>query len=203
MAEPELNLKAQEMAALRRHLQREHWFLRGVLASVTAGIFVLCDGPQDLPPELPLPLDPNLGPQVLSRDSECRALGLLAWSAAVVCAFPQLQAEAVESAVVEAAHNALLYGGGRAEGRVRVDREIGVVQVLITDYDRGIRPGATREEREENDTTAGTPGTPGGGGRSFKKILAATNRVYVLAGFAGTTIVLEYSRSLLAEQVGP
>jgi anti-sigma regulatory factor (Ser/Thr protein kinase) len=180
--------RARLIAESRDAARRQRVFFKDVLASVTDGRFVLCDGEWDLPAALPPALGPNVGPLALSRDVDVRSLRLLAREAAQSCHLMRRRTEDLETAVGEAAMNALLHGGG-GEGRVCADKKAGIVQVWVSDRGAGIElhhlPKATLQPGY---TTAGTLG------HGFKMIWASIDRVYLLTGPQGTTVVLEQGR---------
>ena len=159
-------------------------FLRDVLASVTEGKLRLCDDVLGLPPprgavwgEL-IPLSGNGG----LRDLRCRAIG-----AAERVGFPDERLHDLVTAVNEAGMNAIVHAG---EGKARVCFDpLGIVQVWVEDAGQGITlenlPQATLAR---GFTTAGTLG------HGLKLMLQTTDRLWLLTGPTGTTVVLEQDR---------
>lgn len=168
----------------RQTVRQQQGFLRDVLASVTDGRLSLCLSADDLPPPLapfagPVALSPNGGIRELRRQTvgACRAAGVVG-----------TQGDDLETAVGEAAMNAVVHSSGGA-GFVSLD-ERGTVQVRVEDTGSGIPlaelPKATLRRGY---STAGTMG------HGFKMILTTTDRVSLLTGPGGTTVVLEQNRT--------
>ncbi len=163
-------------------VRQQQGFLRDVLSSVTEGRLTLCLSGDDLPP----PLAPFAGPITLGgggiRDlrrqtvSACRAAGITG-----------TRGDDLETAVGEAGMNAVVHSEDGC-GFVSLD-EHGTVQVRVEDVGGGIPlaelPKATLRRGY---STAGTMG------HGFKMILTTADRVFLLTGPAGTTIVLEQDR---------
>ena len=158
--------------------------LRDVLLSVTEGKFRLCDGTQDLPPRRPSPLPPI----PLSLVSGLAELRRQARQAAADCGLPEERRQDLETAVGEAAMNAVVHGGG-GEGRVCVDGD-SVVQVWVRDRGTGITmEHLPRATLERGYTTAGTLG------HGFWLMLNMVDRLWLLTGPDGTTVVLEQRKT--------
>jgi anti-sigma regulatory factor (Ser/Thr protein kinase) len=179
--EVEERTRAEERLAEAEAHQRA--FLRDVLASVTDGRLCLCDGPADLPRGLP----PVADPVPLNRET-LRVLRRLTTEAAQAAGLGKGRCQDLLTAVNEAAMNAVVHAGG-GEGRVCADADAGVVQVWIEDKGAGIEvrhlPQATLHRGY---TTAGTLG------HGFKLLLNTADRVWLLTGPTGTTVVLEQGR---------
>ena len=93
---------------------------------------------------------------------------------AILCIFP---------AVSEAAMNAAVHAGG---GRARIHGQSGHMQVWIEDRGRGIDlHSLPRATLERGYTTANTLG------HGFFMVLTCADRVHLLTGPAGTTVVIE------------
>ena len=159
-------------------------FLRDVLASVTEGKLRLCDGTADLPPvrgtacgEV-IPLNATGG----LRDLRCRALG-----AAEMGGFPEERLHDLVTAINEAGMNAIVHAG---EGVARVWLGSGgTVQVWVEDAGHGITlENLPRATLARGFTTAGTLG------HGLKMMLQTTDRLWLLTGPTGTTVVLEQDR---------
>jgi PAS domain S-box-containing protein len=152
-------------------------FLRDVLASVTEGRLVLCEVHADLPAPLP-----SVGaPIPLSRESGLRDLRVRALDAAD--GMSDERRHDLVTAVSEAGMNAIVHGGG---GVGYVGRgEDGMIQVRVEDQGAGIAvadlPRATLARGYSTKATLG---------HGFK-MMQAVDRVYVLTGSTGSTVVLE------------
>lgn len=167
----------------RHTVAQQREFLRDVLSSVTDGRLTLCAAADDLPP----PLAPLAGPITLSGGGirelrrqtvcACRAAGIIG-----------PHGDDLETAVGEAGMNAVVHSED-GDGFVSLD-ERGTVQVRVEDTGGGIPlaelPKATLRRGY---STAGTMG------HGFKMILTTADRVFLLTGPAGTTVVLEQDRT--------
>lgn len=176
---------ALERARMVAVLEAQRTFLRDVLASVTEGRLVLCEG--DLPPRLAV-----RGKTLpLAERQEVRAVRLAALDAAAACGLSVERAHDLETAAAEAAANAVAHGGG-GWAQVCLDAEAGRAQVWVADQGRGIAlhrlPRATLEKGY---TTGGTLG------HGFKMVLILADRVYLRTGPQGTTVVIEMGREPL------
>jgi PAS domain S-box len=175
----EMEREAEREAMHRRQRQ----FMRDLLCSLTEGRFRLCLSPGDLPP--PLPLEHGPVPLELSRlhvlRHQVRAV------AARLC-YDRERAFDLELAVGEAAMNTHVHGGGSGEGRVGADAARGVIQVWVRDHGHGIAEEALPKVLEKGVSTAGTLG------HGFSMILKTADRIWLLTGPEGTTVVLEQDR---------
>jgi anti-sigma regulatory factor (Ser/Thr protein kinase)/DNA-binding response OmpR family regulator len=183
----------QEHIRLEEQIKLEHVkqraFLRDVLASVTGGRLRLCDTSDDLPRPMPVLFESlALGPK--------GALGEIrnaARQAAIDLGFGDDRWQDLLTAVGEASMNAVVHGGG-GTGRVCAS-ENGTVQVWIEDRGKGIDvkdlPKATLSK---GFTTAGSLG------HGMKMMLECVDRVWLLTGIAGTTVVIEQDRRLPAPE---
>ncbi len=191
LTDAQARLLARQLAAeveTRRHValqtalisDRER-LLRDLLAGATDGRLTLCLTEADLPPARAA----FAGPISLRGDGggvrELRRQAAAACGAAGVAG---IRAFDLETAVGEAAMNAVVHTGG-GEGWVSADAP-GTVQVRIQDTGAGIPiadlPNATLRRGY---STAGTMG------HGFTMILMTADRVALLTGGAGTTVVLE------------
>jgi len=156
-------------------------FLRDVLLSVTEGRLLLCHQASDLP----APLTPLGGSVSLSREGGLRELRHLALDAAGK--MTEVGRHDLATAVSEAAMNAVVHGGG-GTGQVSVGAE-GTVQVRVEDHGGGISmenlPRATLSRGFSTKATLG---------HGLKMMLETADRIYLLTGPSGTTIVLEQDR---------
>ncbi len=169
---------------IRQTVAWQQEFLRDALASVTDGRLTLCASADDLPP----PLVPFAGPVAVSRDGGIRELRWQTVGACRAAGVAGTRADDLETAVGEAAMNAVVHSGA-GTGFVSLD-ERGTVQVRIKDTGGGIPlaelPKATLRRGY---STAGTMG------HGFKMILTTADRVFLLTGPSGTTVVLEQDQT--------
>ncbi|MBC8135788.1 MAG: ATP-binding protein, partial [Fibrella sp.] len=176
-----------ENARLRQSEQtaliRQRRFLREVLFSLTAGKLTLCDTEADLP----APLTPMSEEIELSR-SELRSLRVEVESVAETIRLPKERLHDLLTGTGEGAMNAVVHGGG-GTGRIFADRERGIIQVWMRDTGSGISEEALPRALEKGASTAGTLG------HGFWMILHTCDRVWLLTGAGGTTIVLEQDRT--------
>jgi anti-sigma regulatory factor (Ser/Thr protein kinase) len=93
----------------------------------------------------------------------------------------------LETAVGEAAMNAVRHAAG-GEALVRGDAETGLMQVWIEDAGTGIAEDMIHRAVERGFTT-------GGFGQGFFLMRSCGDRVYLLTGPRGTTVVLEVERN--------
>jgi anti-sigma regulatory factor (Ser/Thr protein kinase) len=155
-----------------------------MLSSMTEGRLRLCDTPDDLP----APLPPACDPVELSKPT-LRVLRQQVASVAEEVAMPQERGDDLITAAGEAAMNAVVHAGG-GEGCVHADPATGTIQVWIKDQGGGIREESLhRATLEKGFTTAGTMG------HGFWMILKTCDRVWLLTGASGTTVVLEQERN--------
>ena len=162
--------------------QREQAFLRDVLASVTEGKLQLCSSADQLPSLLGttsalLPLTPEAGLYALRRQAE---------DFASVAGHDGLRQYDLMTAASEAGMNAIVHAGG---GTAQVSVGGGTVQVRVEDHGTGI----TMENLPRAALARGfsTKATLGHG---LKMMLETADRLFLLTGPAGTTLVLEQER---------
>lgn len=168
---------------LQAEYQKQRVFLRDVLASVTGGRLHLCDSPADLPDPLP----PVGDPIPLSRTSGMSEMRQVAKGAALAAGLSDDRWQDLITAVSEAAMNAAVHAGG-GEGRVRAGGE-GTVQVWVRDQGRGINvENLPRAALAKGYTTAGSLG------HGMKMMLETVDRLWLLTGLEGTTVVMEQDR---------
>ena len=174
--------KARLLAEVREAAVRQRLFLREVLAGVTEGRLRLCDTESDLPPVLS-PIEPP----VLLTKSSLRTLRHQAEAVAKRNGFAVVRWQDLVAAVGEAAMNAVVHAGS-GEGHVGSGPD-GTVQVWIQDSGTGIAV-----ERLHRATL--TPGfsTAGSLGHGFWMMLKTADRIWLLTGPSGTTVVLEQDR---------
>ena len=180
-------IEAAERRSSERREEESHrrLLLRDVLSSVTGGRLRLCEVPSDLPAALTwygsdIPLTRTGGMQRLRRSVH---------DAALEAGLSGARADDLVTAVGEAGINAIVHTG-EGSARIAIDCEQGITQVWVKDQGEGIAienlPKATLQKGY---TTAGTLG------HGMKMMLQTADRVYLLTGAAGTTIVAEQERA--------
>jgi PAS domain S-box-containing protein len=169
-------------AAVADAAQRERRFMRDLIGSMTEGKLYLVDREAELPTELP-----RHSEAVALTDHTVRLLRRQAADAAAKLGFASERVQMLETAVAEAAMNAVRHGGG-GEGRVCASADAGTVQVWIADRGRGISAEALPRALEKGGSTAGSLG------HGFFLILRSVDRCYLLTGPGGTCVVLEQNR---------
>jgi len=171
--ENEALLLQAAMAAMQQRA-----FLRDILYSVTEGKLFLCNTPD----ELPKPPPEQSAPIVLRREA-LRELRHVTDNVASAHGLNGERTMDLVTAVSEAGMNAVVHGGG---GEARIYAEQDRVQVWITDRGQGIDlEHLPRATLERGYTTGGSLG------HGFFLILNFTDRLYLLTGSDGTTIVVE------------
>lgn len=170
--------------ALRQNVARQQAVLRDMFASVTEGKLTLCASEDDLPPSLTR----FAGPVALSATGGIREMRRQTVRACLAAGIPDERRNDLEAAVGEASMNAVVHAM-TGTGHV-FTHERGTVQVRVEDEGKGIAvadlPNATLKRGY---STAGTMG------HGFKMILKTVDRVHLLTGRAGTTIVIEQDRA--------
>ncbi len=170
-----------EMNALKAEASARQSFFRDVLYSVTEGHLRLCESGQDLPPSLAR----MSKPVTLTRETlgETRHLAV---KAAYERHFSQDRLDSLATAVGEAVMNAVVHGGG-GEATVCADSE--TIQVWVRDQGTGIQmaqlPRATLERGFSTKDSLG---------QGFWLMLHSTDRLDLLTGTSGTTLVLTLGR---------
>ena len=172
------------MAVARESLLAQQGvFLRDVLSSVTEGKLLLSTSPAHLPP----PLTPLGDALPLTRAGGLRDLRLRTQEAARNAGHAEERQHDLLTAVSEAGMNAILHGGG-GTGRVSVSED-GTVQVRVEDQGSGIAmenlPRATLSRGFSTKATLG---------HGLKMMLETADRLYLLTGPTGTTVILEQER---------
>lgn len=164
--------------------RRQRAFLHDVLASVTEGRLQLCSAPE----ELPVPFGTASPRLPLTPDAGLYALRHLAQDLAAAAGHDGLRQYDLITAASEAGMNAIVHaGGGTATVSVSND---GTVQVRVEDHGTGI----TMENLPRAALARGfsTKATLGHG---LKMMLETADRLFLLTGPTGTTLVLEQSRT--------
>ncbi|MGI4790298.1 MAG: GAF domain-containing protein [Janthinobacterium lividum] len=169
---------------VRQASEQQHVFLRDVLSSVTEGKLILCASEDDLP----TPFTQFSDPVPLSATGGIRELRRITVEACAIAGLPDIRRADLETAVGEAAMNAIVHSS-TGLGHVFIDDKE-TVQVWIEDKGKGIAvadlPNATLQREY---STAGTMG------HGFKMMLTTADRVHLLTGSAGTTVVIEQDRT--------
>ncbi len=168
----------------KRQACQQFVFLRDVLGGVTEGKLRLCASPDDLP----APLPPAGAAFRLARGAGLSDLRRSAEAAAQARAFPDGRWMDLVTAVGEAAMNAVAHGGGAGRGRVHADAD--TVQVWVSDQGGGIPVECLAQA-----TLKRGHSTAGSFGHGFWLMLNTLDRVWLLTGPTGTTLVLEQSRA--------
>lgn len=179
--------RTEDLALANKSLEgvaeRQRHFLRDILAAVTEGKMTLCLSPEELPPcgetswGDPIPLTPQGGLRLLRH---------AALEAAAACRLPDVREQDLVTAANEAGMNAIVHAGA---GTAHVFFSGGTVQVWVEDAGGGI----TMENLPHAALTRGftTAGTLGHG---LKMMLQTVDRLWLLTGPSGTTVVLEQDR---------
>ncbi len=164
----------------QRILRREQRFLRDVLLSVTEGKLRLCVAAA----ELPLPGELLTDPVELTPDVGLYALRRLAEGRAASAGHTALRQHDLMTAASEAGMNAIVHAGG-GTAQASVDSR-GTVQVRVVDHGTGI----TMENLPRAALARGfsTKETLGHG---LKIMLETVDRLFLLTGPTGTTLILE------------
>lgn len=160
--------------------RREERFLRDVLASVTEGKLWLCAAESDLP----LPGNTQSEPVDLTPEAGLYALRRLAETAAETANHSALRRHDLMTAASEAGMNAIVHAGC-GTGSVSVDAR-GRVQVRVVDHGTGI----TMENLPRAALARGFS-TKATFGHGLKMILETVDRLFLLTGPTGTTLILE------------
>ena len=176
-----------ERLALERErqetLRREQKFLRDVLVSVTEGKLCLCIDEC----ELPVPGGTQSEAVELTPDAGLFALRRLAEGFAGKAGHSALRQHDLMTAASEAGMNAIVHASG-GSGQVSVNAE-GTVQVRVVDHGTGITmEDLPRAALERGFSTKATFG------HGLKMILETVDRLFLLTGPTGTTLVLEQDK---------
>ena len=178
----ERRLRDQERA-IAQALEQQRRFLKDVLQSVTQGRLRLCDERSELP--APLTAEPIAAPIPLTTKT-LKAVRVRVGDAATANGLPRERTQDLVTAVSECAMNAIQHAGG-GTAKVYGDADLHKVQVWFEDAGKGIDlsnlPRATLE--------AGFSTGGGGIGHGFSLMIACCEKVYLLTGSRGTTVVLE------------
>jgi PAS domain S-box-containing protein len=162
---------------------RQRAFMRDILKSVTEGKLRLCDSPADLPPPLQ-----SAGETVALTSDSLMTLRTAAREVLTAQNFSKERVTDMTTAASEAGMNAVVHAGG-GTASIFTDGPGDKVQIWVQDHGGGIAvdrlPLATLQRGY---TTAGTLG------HGFKMMLQTADRVWLLTGITGTTVVIEQDR---------
>ncbi len=176
----------RDVSAQQKAARREQAFVRDVLASVTDGRLWVCASAADLPPA-----GHAVGEAIaLTPDGGLYALRRLAESVAAAAGHSAARQNDLMIAASEAGMNAIVHAGG-GSGQVSVNAS-GTVQVRIVDYGGGITlENLPRAMLARGFSTKATLG------QGLKMLMETIDRLFLLTGPAGTTLVLEQDRAVL------
>ncbi|BDI30573.1 hypothetical protein CCAX7_26240 [Capsulimonas corticalis] len=164
--------------------QRERAILRDVLASVTGGKLNLVFDRTELPTPVGQRVDTSMS---LTPTEGLRGLRHLARQAALHAGHSDERQNDLITAASEAGMNAIVHAGG-GDAWVQLT-EKGMVQIWIEDHGKGIATmDLPRAALARGYSTQGTLG------HGIKMMLETSDRVYLLTGSNGTTVVLEQER---------
>ncbi|MBC7805215.1 MAG: ATP-binding protein [Akkermansiaceae bacterium] len=158
--------------------------LKDVFSSATEGRMTLCLSESDLPVfgeqctetiELSLSALKNMRGKVREMSGQIQ--------------IPEIRVDDFESAVGEAAMNAVIHGGGGIARIYRMRGNAPKIQILIKDNGPGI--SVSDLPRAVLETGFSSKGTMGQG---FRIILRTIDHLYLLTGNEGTTLILEQGR---------
>jgi PAS domain S-box-containing protein len=157
-------------------------FMRDILFSVTEGRLRFCDSPNDLPEKL----HPFGNSIPVTKESLC-AIRTAVLGAAKQCSLPQERSQDLLTGVSEAAMNAEVHANGaRCEIYTGGAGKLATVQAWICDTGTGIDLSQLHRATLERGFT-----TQGGLGHGFWLMLNTCDRIWLLTGSEGTTVVLE------------
>lgn len=168
---------------LQTNREQQRVFLRDILFNLSEGKLHLCESSADFPNPLPLVGDP-----IALTLPTLRQLRKHMTRVAEEMGLPEERWQDLETAVGEAAMNAVVHGGG---GVARVHAQnsqngTGRMQIWVEDTGGGIALDRLhRATLERGFTTAGSLG------HGWPMLLKTSDRVYLLTGRSGTTVVIE------------
>lgn len=172
----------RDLTERERAAAQQRAFLHDVLLSVTEGRLRLCHAPSDLPTPLPACGEPI----PLSMTGGIRDLRHQAKEAAIAQGFAEERWHDLVTATSEAGMNAVVHAG-RGQGRVCANADM--IQVWVEDAGQGIDVARLpRATLKKGYSSAGTLG------HGMKMMLSTSDRVFLLTGPTGTTVVLEQER---------
>ncbi len=172
----------RDISAEKEAAARQRTFLKEMLFGMTEGRLRLCDSEADLPAPLP-----EAFPPVTLAPATVRALRKQVLAAAATLRFDDERVQDLETAVGEAGMNAIRHARNGV-GVVHADAEKGTVQIWVRDEGDGIAEHLIHRAVERGWTT-------GGFGQGMFLMHRTCDRVYLLTGAGGTTVVLEQGRT--------
>lgn len=177
--------QARRAEAKQRAVERlVHGLFRDVLLTVTDGTLRLCETASDLPRPLALPCTPV----ALTRAEGLGELRHLIRQEALSLGFSEERWGDLVTASQEAGMNAVVHAGS-GTGRLSTDGQ-NTVQVRVEDHGKGIEvERLPRALLEKGYSTAGTFG------HGMKMMISVSDRVWLLTGPSGTTVVVEQDRA--------
>jgi PAS domain-containing protein/anti-sigma regulatory factor (Ser/Thr protein kinase) len=178
---------SQDVSMQHLMQERQQQFLRDMLAGVTDAKLTLCLGPKDMP-LLYRPIGKPV--PITVSNGGIRNLRESAYDACVAARQPLERCYDMKTAVGEAAMNSAVHAESGIGEIFAGDN--GTVQVKVTDHGSGIAlENLPKAALKKGYTTAGTFG------HGMKMMLQTVDRVYLMTGTDGTTVVLEQDRMTL------
>lgn len=166
---------------------KQRRFLRDIVYSMTEGRLRLCDDATDFPAPLASAWNEENGPMDLSR-SALRFFRRRIEAVTNKAGWSEERTSDLLTGAHEAAMNAVVHAGG-GNASVYHNSDGDRVQVWVRDTGRGISPESLPRALEKGASTAGTLG------HGFWLMLRGCDRVWLLTGESGTTVVLEQDRT--------
>jgi anti-sigma regulatory factor (Ser/Thr protein kinase) len=182
--EQALQENARLLDEVRAAAARQRVFMREILEIVTEGRLFLRDSFSELPQ--PLPQNMTTGGEVISLDrNSLRQLRDGIENAARQLGFPEERWKDVVTAAGEAGMNAVVHGR-QGTARIYADHDAGLLQIWVSDRGTGIDVNLLhRATIQPGYSSVGTLGY------GFWIMLKTCDRVHLLTGPEGTTVVLE------------
>jgi anti-sigma regulatory factor (Ser/Thr protein kinase) len=172
--------------AVAQHEARQWHFVRTVLGSVTGGKLRLCESAGELPAR-----SPTFGEPIALSAEALRHVRARTAEAGRAVGMDKDRGDDLLIGAGEAAMNAVVHAGG-GTASVGADLAAGTAQVWIEDRGGGIAlDQLPRATLEPGYSVGGTPGF----GHGFWLMLQAVDRIWLLTGTAGTTVVIEQDRT--------
>jgi len=162
--------------------QRQKRMMREMIAGMTTGRLLVCDTPDDLPS---LVADFGGAPVALTKTTLGRMRRRVR-EAGEAAELPKDRLQDLLTAAGEAAMNAVVHGGG-GEGSVHQEHK---VQVRVQDHGPGIDEAILHRATLER----GFSTRAAGFGHGFWLMVRTADRVFLLTGPGGTTLLLEKER---------
>ena len=174
--------KARLLVEVESAAARQWGFLKDILFGTTDGRLTLCDSPSELPEPLP-----QVQPSLPLTEANLRLIRNAVQNAARSQEIPEARWQDFQVAVGETGTNAITHARG---GQAEVRAGDACVQVWVRDAGSGIPVAHIHKVMlMKGFTTAGTMGF------GYFLTLKFCDRVYLLTGSSGTTVVLELHRT--------